>query len=213
MVLKWVTSGVKDSLTGQLPNEDPCAFLEGESDEALMQSLMPRLLDKRKDVEIEYKPFQGKQDLEDKFYHRIKNWLKPDSAFVVLVDQDAEDCKKLKARLCDKCKDIDPSKLIVRIACRELESWYFGDLAAVEEALGVKNLTATYSKKSKYREPDSIQKPSQELRKITKGLYQKISGSRAIAPLLSLENNKSSSFQAFTKAIQKLCRDTDQPQS
>ena len=135
-------------------------FLEGKSEKALIQGLMPRLLDKHKGMEIKYISFEGKQALKGRLHKRIKGWLKPDSAFVVLVDQDAEDCKKLKERLCAKCKDIDPSKLIVRIACRELESWYFGDLAAVEKALGIKNLTVAYSNRKKYREPDSINKPS-----------------------------------------------------
>lgn len=179
-------------------------FLEGQSEKVLLQSLLPRLLDNHKDLNIKYIIFQGKRDLENKFHHRLRGWLAPESAFVVLVDQDAEDCEKLKARLCKKCVSIDHSNLLIRIACQELESWYFGDLAAVEKALDKSNLSK-FSKKRKYREPDSIQNPSQELRKITDGEYQKIAGSRAIAPMLSWEDNKSPSFQTFVKGIQKLC--------
>lgn len=180
-------------------------FLEGQSEKVLLEGLLPRLLlGSYRKIEIKYITFQGKRDLEKNFYARLKGWLKPDSVFVVLVDQDTEDCEKLKARLCSKCESIDRSNLLIRIACHELESWYFGDLAAVEKALDRRNLS-TLSKKSKYREPDSIQNPSQELRRITGGGYQKISGSRAIAPLLSLSGNKSTSFQVFTKGIKKLC--------
>ena len=185
-------------------------FLEGQSERELLQGLIPRLFDNHKVVDVKYIVFQGKQDLEKKFYARLRGWLRHDSVFVVLVDQDTEDCEKLKARLWSKCESIDRSNLLIRIACHELESWYFGDLTAVEKALDKKNLIA-YSNRRKYREPDSIQNPSEELRKITDGAYQKISGSRAIAPLLSLKENKSSSFKAFTEGIYKFCRVCDLP--
>jgi len=130
----------------------------------------------------------------------MRGWLKPDSAFVVLVDQDAEDCRALKATLLRECEGIN--LLLIRIACRELESWYFGDLAAVEKVLG-KNLSR-YVNQRKYREPDEIQNPSEELCKITGGVYQKISGSRAIAPYIALEENKSPSFRAFIAGVRRL---------
>ena len=212
MVLRWVTSGMRAFAKELTLNENHCVFLEGDSEKALLQGLLPRLLDKHQEVDIKYIIFASKHDLEKNLYARLKGWLKPDSAFVVLVDQDAEDCEKLKARLCSKCVGIDHSNLLIRIACRELESWYFGDLAAVEKALGKSDLIK-FSKKRKYREPDSIQTPSQELRKITGGEYQKIAGSRAIAPLLSLRDNMSPSFQTFVKGIQKLCSVCDQRQS
>ena len=42
--------------------------------------------------------------------------------------------------------------VLIRIACTELESWYFGDLTAVSMAYG-KDFTS-FSAKSKYRIPD-----------------------------------------------------------
>lgn len=177
-------------------------FLEGQSEKALLQGLIPRLLGPRK-LAIKYVVFQGKRDLEKKSLDRMKGWLEPDSAFVVLVDQDAEDCRELKARLCSKYEAINSSNLLIRIACRELESWYFGDLSAVEKALGKKSLIS-YSNKSKYREPDNIQNPLEELRKITGGVYQKTSGSREIAPHLAVEKNNSPSFRAFIAGVHRL---------
>ena len=167
--------------------------------------MSPRLLNNSEEVDINYITFQGKQDLENKFHNRLKGWLKPDSVFVVLVDQDGENCKKLKRKLLNQCGNINSSNLMIRIACHELESWYFGDLAAVEEALEKNNLIR-YRDKRKYRKPDEIQKPSEELSKITDGAYQKVSGSRAIGPLLSLEENTSPSFKNFIRGIQKLCK-------
>lgn len=176
-------------------------FLEGQAEEAVLKGLVPRFLNPQ--VEIKYVTFQGKKDLESKINNRLKGWRKPNSAFVVLVDQDQEDCQQLKSRIISKCPDKVSSSLLIRIACNELESWYFGDLSAVGKALN-NNLTQ-YKNKSRYREPDKIQKPSKELDKITKGAYQKVSGSKAIGKHLSLEGNTSPSFQTFIKGIQKLC--------
>jgi len=90
---------------------------------------------------------------------------------------------------------------MIRIVCRELESWYFGDLAAVENALSMTDLVK-YQNKSKYRVPDKIHSPSLELKKITQGAYQKISGSREIGSKLLLDSNTSKSFQVFIDSIQ-----------
>ena len=98
-------------------------------------------------------------------------------------------------------KNKSSSNLVIRIACHELESWYFGDLTAVEKALKREGLIK-YKVKKKYRDPDNIQNPSKELEKITKGDYQKNLGSKAIG---SLDKNTSPSFQSFVKGIQKLC--------
>ena len=95
--------------------------------------------------------------------------------------------------------------MIVRIVCRELESWYFGDLAAVADALNIPNLIQ-YQNKKKYRVPDDIVSPANELKKITRGAYEKISGSRKIGLKLSLDSNVSKSFQVFIQKVQTLTR-------
>jgi len=92
---------------------------------------------------------------------------------------------------------------LVRIACHELESFYFGDLDAVEKGLGITNIVR-YKNKAKYRDPDSIINPSYELEKLTNGSYQHVMGSRSIAPHLSLDKNTSHSFNALISGIRKL---------
>lgn len=52
----------------------------------------------------------------------------------VLHDQDSHDCKQLKQQLKRLCDQNNKHKLLIRIVCRELEAWYFGDLDAVEKA-------------------------------------------------------------------------------
>lgn len=49
-----------------------------------------------------------------------------------------------------------------------------------------------------------LKNPAEELKKLTNGLYQKVAGSRSIAPCLDLHNNKSHSFNVLIKGIRKL---------
>ena len=173
--------------------------VEGKSEKMLLKGLIPRLFDKDK-IGAEYILFDGKSDLKKNSLSYIRKWHRPDSLFVVLIDQNGEDCQALKAELRNKLKEINP--LLIRIACHELESWYFGDLSAVGKALG-KNIKH-YSNKQQYREPDKIPNPSEQLSEITDGYYQKISSSREIAKYLALESNSSPSFNAFINGIKKL---------
>ncbi len=131
----------------------------------------------------------------------------PNSRFIVLLDQDRSECKEVKRRIVDICRRAGKSETIVRIACRELESWYFGDIKAVEEALDDCPKLASHTNKSKYRIPDDIDKPSLELERITKGKYQKISGSRAIGTHLSSQN-RSKSYNVFLKSLKNLIEDS-----
>ena len=92
---------------------------------------------------------------------------------------------------------------MVRIACRELEAFYLGDLAAVETGLGIPGLKRKQQRAS-YRDPDSVVKPSRELEKLTGNRYQKVSGSRAIASHLDLVAPRSKSFAQLISAIRRL---------
>jgi hypothetical protein len=93
--------------------------------------------------------------------------------------------------------------VLVRVACRELESFYLGDLVAVEMGLGISGLAAKQNTR-KYRNPDALGSPSDELNRLTKGEYQKVAGSRAIAPHLDTQKNKSHSFHVLLTGILRL---------
>jgi len=180
----------------------PLVFLlEEPSAREMLKGLLPRLLPH--DVEPKYIVFEGKQDLEKQLVRRLRGWKRPESRFVVLRDQDAGNCEAIKSGLVEKCSEAGRPQTIVRIACRELEAWYLGDLAAVETALNLRGLSK-HQNKTRFRNPDSVVNPSDELRKLTRDAYQKVAGSRAIGPVMSIEGNSSRSFQVFVRSMKSI---------
>jgi len=119
-----------------------------------------------------------------------------------LRDKDSADCVEVKQRLTQICESAGRSDTLVRIACHELESWYLGDLAAVATAIGPDSIVRQQMG-CRFRDPDRLANPFQELKRLAPE-YQKVSGSRAIAPCLSIENNRSTSFNVFVSGIQRL---------
>ena len=152
---------------------------------------------------MKYISFSGKQDLDKNLKKRLQGWLEPDTSFMVLRDKDGGDCVAIKENLVTLCTAAGKPGALIRIACRELESFYFGDLGAVEKGLGLTGLVALKNKR-KYRVPDALEAPSEELMKLTNGVYQKVGGSRAIGRCLDLKNNTSHSFKALIQGIERL---------
>ena len=177
-------------------------LLEERSIQEMLKGLLPRVLPS--DIGVRYIVFEGKHDMEQQVVRKLRSWRYPDSVFVVLRDQDGEDCRIAKKKLSTKCSEAGKPGVLVRIVCRELESWYFGDLTAVEKALHTSGL-ARYGRKKQYRVPDEIRHPAAELSKITNDRYQKIAGSRAIGRELSPDDNKSISFSVFLRGLRQIC--------
>ena len=176
-------------------------FLEEQSAKEMLDSFLPKLLDEN--ICHRCICFEGKQDLEKQLKKRLRNWCNPNTDFVVLRDQDSEDCTVVKQRLADICTEAEKPYSLVRIVCHELESWYLGDLQAVEKGLNLSGLSEQ-QQKSKFRSPDRLNNAKQELRKLTKNSYQPISGSREIGCYMSVENNRSHSFKVFISGIQRI---------
>ena len=118
---------------------------------------------------------------------------------MVVRDQDSGDCLVIKKRLAKIAEDAGRRDVVVRIACRELEAWFLGDpgaLATVFERPALAQLGV----QKKYRKPDSVGCPSDELRLLL-GTYGKVAGARAMGPAVSLETNGSPSFSVFVAAV------------
>ena len=118
------------------------------------------------------------------------------------------DCRLIKRSLVQKCREAGKPETLIRIAIHELESWYLGDLSAVEKGLDLSNLRKKQNSR-KYRDPDRLSNPVQEIEKLTAGKYQKVSGSRKIGPYLSLNNNHSTSFNSFISGLIRLIEEKD----
>lgn len=178
-------------------------FLEEPSAKEMLRGIMPRILTTQ--IDIQYVVFEGKQDLEKRLAGRLKAWLRTDTKFIILRDQDSGNCLEIKQNLAQKCSEANRHDVLIRIACHELESFYLGDLAAVAQAIGPSNL-AKQQRKAKFRDPDKLANAPQELKKLAPE-YQKISGSRAIGPLLNLDNNESTSFNVLISGLRNLVRE------
>ena len=117
-------------------------------------------------------------------------------------DQDSGDCYEIKCNLAGICERAGRPDALIRIACHELESFYLGDVNAVAAAIGPQKL-AKQQNNAKYRDPDRLNNAAQELKRIAR-TYQKLSGSRAIGPALSLDENQSQSFNQLIGGIKRL---------
>ncbi len=176
-------------------------FLEELSARAMLEGLLPRIMPQS--VDVRYIVFEGKQDMEKQLVRRMRGYRNANAHFIVIRDQDSGDCQTIKARLKQFCIDAGRPNAVIRIACCELESFYLADLAAVEQGLGITGI-AKRQTHQKFRTPDRLGSPSQELKKLTKGQYQKINGSRAIGPHLDTENTCSHSFKMLVEALRRI---------
>ena len=141
-------------------------LIEEPSMEAFLQTLLPRLLPSGRTFEIH--AFQGKQDLLGKLPARLRgyqHWLPADWRLPVLVDQDDDDCRELKADIEQAAAGAGllsrttagerPWQVANRVVIEELEAWYFGDWEAVHGAYP--GVSRTVPQQARYRDPDAIQ--------------------------------------------------------
>jgi hypothetical protein len=178
-------------------------LLEERSAKEVLKVILPKILPQG--VFFETIAFEGKRDLTDKLQRRIQHWQGNEDVFLVLMDQDGANCVEAKKGLRDIIEETGKAgRTLVRIACHELENFFLGDLAAVEQGLGISGLSRQQNNR-KYREPDELANAPDELKKLTKNKYQKISGSQSIAPFLRIDgSNRSTSFNNLVRGIKKL---------
>ena len=179
-------------------------FLEEESAKALLEKIFPLLIPDGSQVYPRFIVFEGKQDLEKQLVKKLRGYLNRQARFIVMRDQDQTDCRVTKESLVNLCTSANRPETTVCIACRELEAFYLGDLQAVEAGLVIGGL-AGKQEKAKFRDPDQVSFPSRELEKLTGRRYQKVAGSRAIAPHLNLDAPRSKSFRYLVNAVRRAC--------
>ena len=175
-------------------------MVEERSMQELLENILPKILTDDLDSPLII-THNGKRDLAKSIPRKLRAWQNPNDRFIIVHDQDANNCKQLKTELLSLCED-SRNACLVRIVCSELESWYFGDLAAVSLAYGKDY--AQLSAKRKYREPDQLKNAKEELRKIVP-TYQPIDGAKKISVHMNVDNNTSHSFNVFVSGVKKIC--------
>ena len=196
-------------------------LVEEESIEAALINLVPMIVGES--VTFHIHPHQGKLDLLRKLPGRLKGyrrWLPDDWRIVILVDEDRQDCKRLKKRLEKAARDAGlvtqsmdrpGSKFHVlnRLAIEELEAWFFGDIVAFSEAYP--RIPRTLQRRKGYRNPDAIRGGTWEaMERILQraGYYPgglpKIEAARNISAYMDPKRNISKSFQVFKESLEKM---------
>ena len=168
--------------------------------QAFLEVLLPRLFPKLAFICI---PHDGKTDLDRSIVATLRGWREPGARFVVVRDNDNNDCYELKNRLRELCRQGGRPETLIRIACQELEAWYLGGPDAMADAFGNEGLRRIGSR-ARYRAPDERPKPSVDVKSLIPE-YQKISGARRMAGSMTREGNHSHSFGVFLNGIDSLC--------
>ena len=185
--------------------------------EAFLNEVLPIILPE--DCTFKSHVFKGKRGLIKNLETRLRGyarWLPAEYRLIILVDRDSDDCHDLKRRIEGMVARAGLQsrsmvgegdwQVVTRIACEELEAWYFGDWEAVKAAYrGVRNALP-----GGLRNPDAITGGTWEaleriLRKagyFTGGL-RKIEAASAIARHIDPNRNSSPSFRVFRDAIRE----------
>ena len=178
-------------------------LVEEPSMKEFLKAILPKVLPDNVVYTIIH--HEGKQDLERSIPKKLRAFRQPETRFVILIDQDSNDCLILKNRLLEICDEGGRENCLIRIVCHELESWFLGDLEAVGQACNL-NTLARRQREVKFRQPDRLSNPAQVL-KLLVPTYQKVSGARAVSKHLKLSENESHSFAVFLTGLQKVIVD------
>ncbi len=179
-------------------------MVEEASMKICLDSILEKLLESEENICFQVIPHSGKSDLEKSIQRKLKAFRNYDGMkykFFILRDQDNGDCIKIKDRLKNLCINANRPDSIIRIVCQELESWFIGDLDAIERGM---NITVKNKMKKKYRKPDTLGNPSEEIKKICNNSYSKVGDARKISKFLSLTENKSHSYNVFLSAVSNI---------
>ncbi|MEG3970070.1 DUF4276 family protein [Microcoleus sp. T2B6] len=193
-------------------------LVEEASLESALTQLLPKIVPST--VSSKIHAFRGKPDLLANLPNRLKGyqaWLPPDWKIVILIDEDREDCLKLKQQLeimaissglitkssCQKDKSF---QVLNRIVVEELEAWFFGDVEAIRQAYP--KVSPNLANQKKYREPDAIKGGTAEaLERVLRnagyhqGGLEKYKASSEISKYMNPESNLSKSFKVFYQGL------------
>ena len=191
-------------------------LLEERSAEAALKAILPKILPGN--VSFQLHVFEGKHDLLRKLSLRLKGyrpWIPDDWRIIVLIDEDRQNCRELKAKLERAAREAGfvtkssapPNgnfQVVNRLAIEELEAWFFGDIEALRKAYP--KISKTFQHRAKYRDPDAIIGGTHEaLARLLRQYYPKWLPKTVVAQNIALHmepnRNNSRSFQVFINGL------------
>jgi hypothetical protein len=192
-------------------------LVEEASAEAALKVLVPRILGT--DISFKVRVFAGKPNLLRNLRARLSAYAywPPETRIAVLIDEDREDCQRLKAELelyaadaglISKTAAAPGQSFVVlnRIVIEELEAWFFGDCDALRAAYP--RLSPTLEEKAPFRDPDAIAGGTAERlgRVLAEAGYHtgglaKLAAATDIAQHMDPARNRSRSFQHFRSGL------------
>jgi len=196
-------------------------FVEEPSAEVALLEIVPKVVSQETSFQVH--PFEGKPDLLKRLPDRLKayrNWLPADWRIVILVDEDRQDCHRLKRQLEGMCIRAGFSTktrpqptgffhAVNRVAVEELEAWFFGDPEAIVMAYPC--VPGEFAHGRRFQNPDAIQGGTAEaLERILQragyhpGGLSKVQVARDIARHMEPARNRSRSFRHFRNALEQL---------
>lgn len=184
-------------------------FTEESSAEICFKSVLSQAIPSSQSFKIF--AHRGREDLKQALRKALPVISREQGAKILItIDQDKHDCKTLKKELQEIIRGNCQCPNKIRIVCKELESWFLGDLAAISKAYP-RFKPEKYHNKSEMRNVDEIEQPSKKLIKMlteTNGGKCPSKGelSQRISPHLNVSLNTSTSFQQTIQAIKILTR-------
>lgn len=145
---------------------------------------------------------EGKQHLQKEIPKKIRAYchIRKPVKVIIIQDQDTADCVELKRKLVRLVDESGSLPHLIRIACRELEAWYLGDMDAIERVYP--GFRADHFRKwAKFRDPDHLM-ASEELKKLIPE-FQKGYASREIPKYINFLGNSSHSFNHLITGFRK----------
>jgi hypothetical protein len=198
---------------------------EGSSDVPVLREVLTRGLKLKENEQFRIHPHQGKGKLPanplklpthwrnallDQLPIKLRNYGKQaggdyETAVLVVVDADDDDCVALKRSLTDMLGKLPekPKRVLFRIAVEETESWFIADAAAVKKAYPRVRVAALTN-----FGPDAVcgawERLAEALGLDPKKEEDKTGWATAIVPHLDLQSPKSPSLRCLVDGVPRL---------
>jgi hypothetical protein len=183
-------------------------LVEDYSMKKFFEGILPRLGFEKHQFDIKH--HHGKEDLLMNLDKIVPSLCKSAQFIMVVIDQDKQNCTLLKNKIKTKMVRC-VCEYKIRIACYELESWFLGDMQAISRC-SPRFKASFFQNKEKYRDIDSISKPSDVIAEMIPDYEKQYSSKGKFAESISNEiflddqnlvhANRSHSFHTCLKTLQ-----------